>query len=367
MRLPAFKLERYLSRHEFSAPRLLCTSDCESVSIADLLALEEGAKERFMARNLGYTETQGDPDLRAGIAGLYAGVGPENVLVSAGAEEAIFLYMNAMLSPGDEIVVQCPAYQSLHEVARGIGCRVAAWTLSDADGWRPDIERLKDLVTPSTKAIVINSPHNPTGAQMMKEEFFAVKEIAEERDIHVFSDEVYRFLEHDPKDRLPPMADIYEKGISIGVMSKSFGLAGLRIGWTAAQDTGMLSRMAALKDYTTICCSAPSEFLSTLALRHREEIVERNLGIVRENLPLLDRFFARHADRFSWVRPNAGPIAFPRLLRGSAAAFCDEAVTGAGVLLLPSETYGYGDSHFRIGFARRDMPAALAALSDFLE
>lgn len=367
MHLPAFQLERYLSRYEFSAPRLLCTSDCESLSIADLLALEDEAKERFMARNLGYTETQGDPELRAGIAGLYAGVSPENVLVSAGAEEAIFLYMNAMLSPGDEIVVQCPAYQSLHEVGRGIGCRIKAWTLSDADGWRPDIERLKDLVTPSTKAIVINSPHNPTGAQMTKEEFFAVKEIAEERGIHVFSDEVYRFLEHDPKDRLPPMADIYEKGVSVGVMSKSFGLAGLRIGWTAAQDTGVLARMAALKDYTTICCSAPSEFLSTLALRHREEIVERNLGIVRENLPLLDRFFARHGDRFSWVRPRAGAIAFPRLLQGSASAFCREAVEEAGVLLLPSETYGYGDSHFRIGFARRDMPAALSALSEFLE
>jgi len=367
MRLPVFQLERYLSRYEFSAPRLLCTSDCESVSIAELLALEEGATERFMSLNLGYTETQGNPELRAEIAGMYAGIGPKKILVSAGAEEAIFLCMNAMLSPGDEVVVQCPAYQSLHEIAAGIGCRIAPWTLSDANGWRPDIERLKEIVTPSTKAIVINTPHNPTGAQMTKEEFLAVRDIAEDLGIYVFSDEVYRFLEYDQVDRLPPMAEIYEKGISVGVMSKSFGLAGLRIGWTAAQDTGMLSRMAALKDYTTICCSAPSEFLSTLALRHREEIVGRNLGIVRENLPLLDRFFDRHRDLFSWVRPTAGAIAFPRLLQGGAGAFCRDAVAEAGVLLLPSETYSYGDSHFRIGFARRDMPATLEALSHILE
>jgi len=367
MRLPVFQLERYLSRYEFSAPRLLCTSDCESVSIAELLALEEGATERFMSLNLGYTETQGNPELRAEIAGMYAGIGPKKILVSAGAEEAIFLCMNAMLSPGDEVVVQCPAYQSLHEIAAGIGCRIAPWTLSDANGWRPDIERLKEIVTPSTKAIVINTPHNPTGAQMTKEEFLAVRDIAEDLGIYVFSDEVYRFLEYDQVDRLPPMADIYEKGISVGVMSKSFGLAGLRIGWTAAQDADLLARMAALKDYTTICCSAPSEFLSTLALRHREEIVGRNLGIVRENLPLLDRFFDWHDDLFSWVRPTAGAIAFPRLLQGGAGAFCRDAVAEAGVLLLPSETYSYGDSHFRIGFARRDMPATLEALSHILE
>jgi aspartate/methionine/tyrosine aminotransferase len=279
----------------------------------------------------------------------------------------MLLLFGTLLDPGDEVLLADPCYPAYPNYVAFLGGVPVSVPVHARDGFRFDPAAVERAITPRTKAIVINSPHNPTGVQMTKEEFFAVKEIAEERGIHVFSDEVYRFLEHDPKDRLPPMADIYEKGISIGVMSKSFGLAGLRIGWTAAQDTGVLARMAALKDYTTICCSAPSEFLSALALRHREEIVERNLRIVRANLPLLDRFFARHADHFSWVRPSAGPIAFPRLLKGSAAAFCEEAVTGAGVLLLPSETYGYGDSHFRIGFARRDMPAALAALSDFLE
>ncbi|TAJ43802.1 aminotransferase class I/II-fold pyridoxal phosphate-dependent enzyme [Methanofollis fontis] len=367
MDLPPFRLERYLAEYEFRAPHLLCTSDCQSISVGDLLAHEEGAGERFMNHGLGYTESRGAPDLREEIAGLYDAVPTSGILVSAGAEEAIFLFMNALLEPGDEVIVQMPAYQSLHEIARGAGCRVVPWPLADATGWRPDIERLKERVTDRTRAIVINTPHNPTGCHMTREEYLAVRDIAAERDIHIFSDEVYRFLEYDPAGRLPPMADIYEKGVSVGVMSKAFGLAGLRIGWTAAQDTALLDRMAALKDYTTICCSAPSEFLSAVALRHREEIVGKNLAIIGDNLALLDRFFAGHADLFSWVRPTAGAIAFPRLLSGGAEGFCRTVVEESGVLLLPSSVYDFGDSHFRIGFARSDMGPALAAFSAYLE
>ncbi|WP_067050287.1 aminotransferase class I/II-fold pyridoxal phosphate-dependent enzyme [Methanofollis ethanolicus] len=368
MQLRDFALERFFAQHEFTAPHLLCTSDCESVSVADLLAHEEGAVERFMDLRLNYTEAPGGIELRQEIAGLYASAGTDNILVSAGAEEAIFLCMNAMLSPGDEVIVPCPAYQSLHEVARGAGARVVPWMMHDDDGWRPDIEALKESITPKTKAIVLNTPHNPTGSLMTREEFVAVRDIAEDADIHVFSDEVYRGLEYDPKDRLPPMADLYEKGISVGVMSKAFGLAGLRIGWTATEDTDLLRKMAALKDYTTICASAPSEFLAALALRHRDAVVARNLGIIRSNLALLDRFFADHADVLAWVPPRAGAIAFPRVLAGEGAeAFCLDAIRKAGVLLLPSTKYdGYDDHHVRIGFARADMPVSLARFGEYL-
>lgn len=368
MQIRDFALERFFAQHEFNAPHLLCTSDCESVSVADLLAHEEGAAERFMDLRLGYTEAQGGLELRQEITSLYSTAGPEKVLVSAGAEEAIFLCMNAMLSPGDEVIVPCPAYQSLYEVARAVGCRVVPWMMRDDDGWRPDIEALKESVTPKTKAIVLNTPHNPTGSLMTREEFTAVRDIAEDAGIHVFSDEVYRGLEYDPKDRLPPMADIYEKGISVGVMSKAFGLAGLRIGWTVTGDADLLGKMAALKDYTTICCSAPSEFLAALALRHRDAIVERNLGIIRSNLALLDRFFAEHADVLAWVRPRAGAIAFPRVLADEGAeAFCLDAITKAGVLLLPSTKYdGCDDRHFRLGFSRTDMPVSLARFEEYL-
>ncbi|QYZ80481.1 aminotransferase class I/II-fold pyridoxal phosphate-dependent enzyme [Methanofollis formosanus] len=368
MHLQDFRLERFLAQYEFSAPHLLCTSDCESVHLADLLLMEDGAEERFKDLWLGYTESAGGPEVRREVAGIYSAIAPDDVLVTAGAEESIFLCMHAMLGPGDHVVVQSPAYQSLHEVARSIGCRVSHWTLRDEDGWRPDIEALKDLVTRETEAVVINTPHNPTGCHMTHEEFRAVRDIAEDAGAWVFSDEVYRFLEYDPADRLPPMADIYEKGVSVGVMSKAFGLAGLRIGWTATRDAELRRRVAALKDYTTICCSAPSEFLTALALRHTEEIVGRNLGIIRSNLALLDAFFARHADRFAWVRPTAGAIGFPRLLTDeSAEAFAIRTVQESGVLLLPSTAYEYGDSHFRVGFARTDLPAALRAFEDYLD
>ncbi|MDD3621530.1 MAG: aminotransferase class I/II-fold pyridoxal phosphate-dependent enzyme [Methanofollis sp.] len=368
MPLHDFKLERFLAQYEFSAPHLLCTSDCESLHLADLLAMEDGAEERFRDLWLGYTESTGSPEVRREVARMYSTLGPDEILLTAGAEESIYLCMHAMLHPGDHAVVMSPAYQSLHEVARSIGCRVSPWTLRDEDGWRPDIEALKDLVTRETEAVVINTPHNPTGCHMTLEEFRAVRDIAEDAGAWVFSDEVYRLLEYDPADRLPPMADIYEKGVSVGVMSKAFGLAGLRIGWTATQDADLRRRVATLKDYTTICCSAPSEFLTALALRHTDEIVGRNLGIIRSNLALLDAFFARHTDLFNWIRPTAGAIGFPRLLTGeSAEDFAVRTVQASGVLLLPSTAYEYGDSHFRVGFARTDMPAALQTFEDYLD
>jgi aspartate/methionine/tyrosine aminotransferase len=149
-------------------------------------------------------------------------------------------------------------------------------------------------------------------------------------------------------------------------MSKTYGLAGLRIGWVASRNAAVLSRMAALKDYTTICCSAPSEHLAELALRHGEQIASRNRAIIAANLPLLDSFFALHADLFTWQRPKAGPIAFPRLLGREVSSFCDACAAGCGVLLLPGTLYGDAGNHFRIGFGRKNMREALARLEEFL-
>jgi aspartate/methionine/tyrosine aminotransferase len=150
-------------------------------------------------------------------------------------------------------------------------------------------------------------------------------------------------------------------------MSKTYGLAGLRIGWIATHDKELYQRIAVLKDYTTLCNSAPSEFLSELALRHRKAITARNLQIVQYNLALLDDFFARHAERFAWMRPSAGPIAFPQLLNADVESFCAEIVRETGVLLLPGTLYDHRGNHFRVGFARRNMPDALARLAAYLE
>ncbi|MFQ5970688.1 MAG: aminotransferase class I/II-fold pyridoxal phosphate-dependent enzyme [Alphaproteobacteria bacterium] len=366
MQLPRFELERYFARYEFAAEYLLCASDCEAMTVGELLALEPGASEAFAAHGLGYAESAGAPALRAAVTALYETVGPDEVLVHSGAEEAIFVFMHAALAPGDHIIVHSPCYQSLHEVARAIGAGVTPWRADPHDGWSLDPDDLVRALGPRTRAIVLNSPHNPTGYLMDPDRYRRVVAIAEDRGVWLFSDEVYRELEHDPADRLPAACDLSERGVSLGVMSKTYGLAGLRIGWVATHDRDLIARMAALKDYTTICAAAPSEFLARLALAHRHELIERNRGIVLENLDLLDRFFARHAGRFAWARPRAGPIAFPELLDGGAEAFCRRLMERESILLLPGTVYGHGDRHVRVGFGRSGLAPALERLDAYL-
>jgi aspartate/methionine/tyrosine aminotransferase len=367
MKLPPFALERFFARHEFKAKFLLCASDCESMSIAELLGMEPGASEAFGKLGLGYTESPGSPSLRAAISRLYTSIGPENVLVTSGAEEAIFLFMHAALAPGDHLVVHQPCYQSLAEVARTAGCEVTAWQAREESAWALDPDELPRLVRPSTRAIVLNVPHNPTGFLMSRESFLRTVAFAEARGLVLFSDEVYRGLEHAPAGRLPPACDAGPSAISLGVMSKTYGLPGLRIGWVATRNEDLRARMAELKDYTTICASAPSEFLAEVALRHAESLAERNRGIIADNIRLLDDFFVRHQDIFSWHRPIAGPIGFPRFLPGEAGGFCRDLVEARGVLLAPGVLFGGPEGCFRIGFGRRSMPEALAHLEMFVE
>jgi aspartate/methionine/tyrosine aminotransferase len=189
--------------------------------------------------------------------------------------------------------------------------------------------------------------------------------------VRLVADEVYRFLEHDAAPALPAAADLDERAISIGVMSKSFAMAGLRIGWLATRDRSVLERCARLKDYTTICSSAPSEVLALIGLRARERVLARSREIVGANLAILDAFFERRADAFTWVRPRGGSTGFPRLVAAgpagsSADRFAERLVEAKGVLLLPSSTFGFGDSHLRIGLGRTDLPQAVEAVDAFL-
>ena len=252
-------------------------------------------------------------------------------------------------------------------MARAVGCDVSDWVTSDEDNWELDVDWLAANIRPNTKAIVVNCPHNPTGYLMSAEKQMQIIELARKHDLWLFSDEVYRGLEHNSADRLPAACDLYEKAVSLGVMSKTYGLPGLRIGWLATRSRELYQQLAAFKDYTTICNSAPSEFLSVVALWHREKIVERNMTIIRANLDLLDVFFAQLKDVFVWQRPRASSTAFPRLREGiSAEAFCIGAVQKQGVLLLPSSNYDYGDSHFRIGYGRKNMAQSLEQLDSYL-
>jgi aspartate/methionine/tyrosine aminotransferase len=368
MKIKDFKLERFFAKYEFTAPYLLCTSDCESITVEDLFQLDANAEKDFKNLRLNYTESLGNPVLREEISNLYNNTSPEYVMVCAGAEEGIFIFMNVLLNPGDHMIVQFPAYQSLYEIANTIGCQVSEWCMDADNNWELDLDFLNKTITPKTKAIVINFPNNPTGYTISREKLNQIVEIAREHDICIFSDEVYRFLEYNEKDRLPCMCDIYDKGVSLGVMSKSFGLAGLRIGWMVTKDKTLFNRMASFKDFTTICSSGPSEFLTILALRHKDFILERNLGIIHSNLQLLEPFFDRYSDRFRWIRPKAGPLAFPELLfTDDAEAFCLDLVEKKGVLLAPGNIFNYDNNHMRIGFGRKNMPEALARLEEYLE
>jgi len=367
MKLDPFRLERYFARHEFSAPLLMCASDCEAMTLGELLALEgAGATERFSSLWLGYTDSLGALELRQAIARLYEKISADQVLVHTGAEEAIFNFMNVALEPGDHAIVHAPCYQSLAEVARGIGAEVTLWEGDPERAWELDLDDLKRHLKNRTKAVVVNFPHNPTGFLPDPEFVRGLSILSDRRGFTVFSDEVYRGLELDPADRLPAFADLCEGAVSLGVMSKTYGLAGLRIGWIATRNRGIFERLAAFKNYTTICNSAPGEFLAALALRHADRIVEENLGIIRSNLDLLDRFFPGHEDLFAWNRPKGGSIAFPLLKKGSVQEFCEDLLERKGVLLAPGTLFGQGCNAFRVGFGRRNMPEALERFKEYV-
>lgn len=369
-----FKLERFFARHEFRARYLLSSSDCEGLAMAGLVA---GADAEMQARwhnlRLGYTESQGLPELRAEIASTYEEVDADEVLTAA-PEELIFLTMNALLNPGDHVICTFPGYQSLYEIARAIGCPVSLWRPEEQDAaWVFDPAELERLLCDDTKLVVINFPHNPTGALPATHDFEQMLDAIRESGAWLLSDEMYRGVEPAEDLRLPAAVDRYEKALSLSGVSKAYALAGLRIGWAATHDTVLLQRMKQLKDYTTICSSAPSELLALMGLRARDGILAANRRLIARNAALADEFFRRHADRFGWVRPQAGTVCFPYLRQASveggtegAEAFCSRVLRDTGILLLPSTVFDFGDRHFRLGLGRQDFETELSALDDYL-
>lgn len=368
MNIKPFKLERYYTLYEHSAKFSICNSDCEAMTVKELLSLEKGAEDTFLNGWLGYTETKGSSKLREDISAIYSKIKAKDITVCTGAQEPIFLVSHAILKPGDEVIVQSPCYQSLQSVPESIGCKILNWTVA-YQGNRPffDIERLKTMVTNKTKAIYLNAPHNPTGFLFTIEEQQAIVEVARANNIIILCDEVYRELEHSPEFAIPAFADAYENGVSIGVMSKSYGLPGLRIGWLATQNQMILDEFAMLKEYTTICNAAPSEFLAGVALRNRKVLLDRNLQIVSKNLTYYDSFFEKYDELFSWYKPNAGPVAFVKMhFDNDDMAFCEQVLKQQGVLLLPGGIYDY-PGYFRIGFGRIKMPEALEQFEKFVQ
>lgn len=361
MRIPDFQLERYFAQWEFTAPHLLCASDIEGYPLSDLLALADPeCQYLWETLTLGYTESAGLPLLRQAIAATYQNIEPDHILTFVGAEEAIFVLMNTLLQPGDHAIVTWPGYQSLYEIAQSCGADVTLLPLDPDAGWALDMHKLRQAIRPTTRLLVTNFPHNPTGALINHATFHDLVSLVDEADITWFSDEVYRLLEYHDADRLPTAASCTPRAVSLGVMSKAYGLAGLRVGWLATRNHTLLRQAAAFKDYLSICGSAPSEILALIALRAQEKVLARSRGILAHNLVLLDDFFARRKGVVDWVRPRAGSVAFPRLCLDTPIA--EVATTlreREGVLILPSTVYDYPGNHFRIGFGRTTMAEAL--------
>lgn len=380
-----FKLERYFTEHEFSAENLLCCSDCDGLSQRELLSLADSeCLNLWKNLNLGYTTSKGHPLLRQEIAKLYNGISSEDVLVCA-PEEGIFIAMNCLIKEKDYAICAFPGYQSLYEIAEYLKSNVLYWNIIEskkknagtqqfAEDWEFNIDDLssyfyhlfRDRIDAKIK-LVINFPHNPTGYLPKKEDFLKIIEIVKDNGDYVFSDEMYRFLEFDENDRLPSACEVYDKAISLFGMSKTFGMAGVRIGWLVTKDKELMKKLETFKDYTTICNSAPSEILSLIALRNKDLIIKENLKTIKRNLEDLDDFFNEYQNFFSWARPKAGTVCFPKLLISeNSYEFCERVRKEASILLLPSTEYNYGNKHFRIGFGRKNMPEVLAKFMKYL-
>jgi aspartate/methionine/tyrosine aminotransferase len=359
MKIERFALERWMTRWELEVDYDICESGILPLSLTDLYGLLDpdvatDLAAEIAAMSLGYSEARGTIALRSALASTYAGVTPEDVLVTTGAIEANFLVFNALLQAGDHVVAVSPAYQQLHSVPRAIGAEVDLWEVVPGEhGFAYDLDALEALLQPDTRMIVINTPHNPTGALLASDELDRVLDLARERDAWVLSDEAYRWLELPGGPPLPePARNRYERAVSVGTLSKPFGMPGLRVGWFAA--TSEVAQQAwALRDYLTLSPAKISDAVARVAIEHRERVFARNREIMAANLACARGWFAAHADVASWVEPRAALLAMMQYhLPIDSVTLADRLAAEAKVMLAPGSAFGM-EGHLRIGIGQR--------------
>ena len=367
MRIAPFETEDFYARYEFTSPHLLSVSDCETVSIAELLELAGRSMEDLGRTRLSYTESRGHPELRAAIAAGYEHVDAEAILELSAPIEGIYIAMEELLEPGDRAVVLGPCYDALHNIPAHVSGNVEYWMLEPVEGgWALDFDKLDALLKPPTKLLVVNFPQNPTGFLPTEAQFFQILERVREKGLWLFSDEMYRGLELDGASMLPSAADHYERAIVLSGLSKTYGLPGLRFGWLVARDRELYGNLLNWKYYTSICPPAPSETLAMAAFEARDKLVEYNLRRLHSNVALADAFFAQRQGFFEWRRPQAASVALVGVDVPSAKEYCHTLAKEAGIVLLPSSFLGYGDTHVRFGFGRDSFGASLAAYEKHL-
>ena len=357
MKIETFALERWMTTYETRVDYDIAESGILPLTTNDLLALEPPAERdqslaRLLHLRLGYSEAPGSLELRSLLAKTYQDTGPEHVLVTTGAIEANFLLFNVLLDPGDHVVAVHPAYQQIHSVPKAIGCDLDLWRVRAEDGFRFDLADLERLVTSRTKLIVVNTPHNPTGAMLSAGDLRRVYGLAASVGARVLGDEAYRWLAHAGGETLaPPVRDLGDRGISVGTLSKPFGLPGLRIGWLAA-DTELVARCWAMRDYVSLSPGKLNDALAVLALRHRDRLVARSQAIIAQNLATAHGWFAAHADLASWTPPRAGLLALLRYhVDVPSLALANRLAEEHSVMLAPGSAFGF-EGHLRLGIGQ---------------
>lgn len=369
MKIARFETEHFFAKYEFNTPYQLCNSDCETMSIEALLELADVSLTAFTQQTLGYTESQGNPELRQSIANTYQYCSPENIIVLATPVEGIYLTARAILNPGDEVIVLSPAYDALINMFEHVvgNQNVKKWNFHPSDnGWELRIEELSQLLSPKTKMIVVNFPHNPTGYIPSPQMQQNIITIAEQNDVWLFSDEMYFGLVHEGTEKIPSMADLSPKAIVLSGLSKTYGLPGLRTGWLVVPNEQLKEEYVNWKFYTSICSPGPSEFLATAALKVWNELRQRSLIQINSNLKIADEFFHRWPSHFTWHRPLAGSTALVRCHVNSVNQITERLATEAGVLIQSGQTLGSDDQHMRVGFGRSAFATAIGKFDNWL-
>ena len=338
MRIKAFKLERLFARYAEQAKYMLSQSSCESCSMKEILDMADPeCKKLWENLSLGYTRPAGFAPLREAISQRYTSIRPSDILELT-PEEGIFIFMNNMLEPGDEVIVMHPTLPSLYELPRTLGCKVIKWPLEVTSwGWRLDVNFLAENISPKTKLLIMNVPNNPTGYIPVRTEMDRILNLADRMGTWVFNEETYRGMEHDPAAALPSLADIYPRATVIGGLNK-YGLPGTRMGWLVSKNRQIIEECAGYKDYTTYCNNAPGEILATIAMRNALDLLQRNHKIVLENLGIAEAFFKKH-----------------------------RAMTEKKLLIIGERAFGLDTNHFRVGLGRLDFSKALAVFAEIAD
>src|SRR6266496_2474162 len=351
--LPPFSLERWFAEFEFvQGMRNLAASGPFAVTTGELLELE-GAETtaRYLDLDLDYIENPGSESLRQGVAGLYSTLDAGDVRITSGASEALLLLIWILATPSMNIVIEEPCYGNVPGIAQSLGIEVRRLPLSQEDGWKPDLEQLSRLIDEKTSLVYLVHPHNPSGSVLRREEMEAIAVMTERAGAILVNDEVFRLITLDDES-LPSVVDVVENAVSIGDMTKPWGLGGLRVGWIASRRHELLDLLSSARDYSTMCSSAPGSFLAELALHHSDQIIAPRLAAARDNRNRLTEAITRSHGALSWRSPEAGYTALVQMpAHISTTAFCRRLAQEQRILLLPGEVYGSAyESFVRIGF-----------------